>query len=99
MPRVRRGDNFRRDIPESTSFRYPDDDKRISGKEVSKGAAYIGGSALEGQLRAGIPLPLRALIKGAAPVWDKVKAVANRPTATGQMHRSYLGNKYYDLVI
>lgn len=90
MGLVRRGDNFRRNIPEAQKFIYPDDSQRITGKDARDGAALLGGAALEGLGRLGIPVPFRAVL----PFAKKIKQVANRPDATPSMHRIYLGNKY-----
>lgn len=89
------GDNFRRDIPEAQGFIYPDDSQRISKKDAAKAAGYIGAAAGEGFLRAGIPIPVRALIgEWGKTGLDRIKAVANRPDATPSMHQAYLNDKY-----
>ena len=90
MPIRRIVDNLRRDNPEAREFIYPDDSKRISGKDAAKGAAMLGGATAEGLLRSGLPLPLRAI----KPFAERIGAVINRPDATKKMHQSYLNDKY-----
>ena len=90
----RNRDNFRRDNIEAREFIYPDDSARISRKEAGEAAAYTAASTSEALMRAGIPLPLRALIRGGKDAIDKVFAVANRKPPTQSMHKGFLNDKY-----
>lgn len=86
MPIVRRGDNFRRDIPEAQKFVYPSDSQRLTGEK----AKLIGVDVFNTLFNI-----VRAP-DSVGRIVDEVKDIANRPLATPQLHKRYLDNKYGD---